>query len=71
MSADILNLRLARKRRDRAVKEEQAALNRTAFGRSKAEREHRRLLAEKDDRHLESHRLERPSGTGPADDDPA
>ncbi|MBV9393173.1 MAG: DUF4169 family protein [Methylobacteriaceae bacterium] len=57
MSADVINLRRARKaaRRDKA--EAQAAVNRTAFGASTAERE--RLKAEKQRRakHLDQHRL--------------
>jgi hypothetical protein len=36
--AEIINLRRARKRKERAGKEAQAAANRTTFGRSKAER---------------------------------
>ena len=36
--AEIVNLRLARKARARAAKEADAAANRVAFGRSKAER---------------------------------
>jgi hypothetical protein len=36
--AELINLRRARKRKERAVKEAEAAENRTAFGRGKAER---------------------------------
>ena len=36
--SEIINLRLARKRKQRAGKEAQAAANRIAFGRSRAER---------------------------------
>ena len=36
--ADIINLRRARKRKERAEKDAKAAENRIAFGRSKAER---------------------------------
>lgn len=39
MTGEPVNLRQARKRRDRAAREEQAARNRAAHGRSKAERE--------------------------------
>lgn len=39
MSADIVNLRQARKRKDRADKEARAAENRTRFGRKKSDRE--------------------------------
>lgn len=38
MSADVVNLRQARKRKARAAAERQAAENRAAHGRSKAER---------------------------------
>lgn len=39
MSAEIVNLRMARKRRDRAAKEAQSERNRFEHGRSKAERD--------------------------------
>jgi hypothetical protein len=54
---DVVNLRRARKARDRATAEAQAAQNRIEFGRTKAERklaEAEKTLAE---RHLEGHRL--------------
>ena len=38
MSGDVVNLRMARKRRDRATKEADAERNRFEHGRSKAER---------------------------------
>jgi Domain of unknown function (DUF4169) len=57
MSADIINLRLARKRRERLVKQEEAAQNRRSFGQTKADREHGRLSAEKSARDLEAHKL--------------
>ncbi|SDR63301.1 protein of unknown function [Rhizobiales bacterium GAS191] len=56
--SEIVNLRLARKRRDRSAKEEVAAKNRLAFGETKAEREHKRLLADKAVRHLDAHKLD-------------
>jgi hypothetical protein len=55
--AEIVNLRRARKARDRASSEAQAEQNRIAFGRTKAERkltEAEKTLAE---RRLEGHRL--------------
>lgn len=55
--AEIVNLRRARKARDRATSEAQAAQNRIDFGRTKAERtltEAEKTLAE---RRLEGHRL--------------
>ena len=54
--AEIINLRRARKRKERAEKEAQAAENRIAFGRTKAERalsEARKDLAT---RRLEAHK---------------
>ncbi|HEV2511062.1 DUF4169 family protein [Bosea sp. (in: a-proteobacteria)] len=65
--AEIVNLRRARKARDRASAEAQAEQNRIAFGRTKAERkltEAEKALAE---RRLEGHRLEGdPDGKGKA-----
>jgi Domain of unknown function (DUF4169) len=57
---DLLNLRRARKGRDRKRKEAEAAENRIAFGLTKAER--RRLDSERDkvERDLEGHKLLRP-----------
>lgn len=55
--AEIVNLRRARKARNRATSEAQAAQNRIDFGRTKAERtltEAEKSLAE---RRLEGHRL--------------
>ncbi|MEI5665366.1 DUF4169 family protein [Bosea sp. CCNWLW174] len=55
--AEIVNLRRARKARDRASAEAKAEQNRIAFGRTKAERkltEAEKTLAE---RRLEGHRL--------------
>jgi hypothetical protein len=57
---DVVNLRRARKARDRGEKENAAQANRVAFGRTKAERAlteaERRLAAAK----LDAHRLEKP-----------
>ncbi|MEP2724415.1 DUF4169 family protein, partial [Roseibium sp.] len=39
MSADIVNLRQARKKKARSEREKQAAENRTTFGRSKADKQ--------------------------------
>jgi hypothetical protein len=64
MSADILNLRLARKRRERLAKEEEAARNRRLHGETKAVRDERRLSGEKASRDLDAHRRE-PSGSEP------
>ncbi len=40
MTADIVNLRKARKARDRSAQKKRAEENRVKFGRTKAEREH-------------------------------
>ncbi|QGM97638.1 DUF4169 family protein [Methylocystis parvus] len=57
---EIVNLRRARKARDRREKEEAAQANRVAYGRTKAERElneaRKRLEAEK----LDAHRRDTP-----------
>jgi hypothetical protein len=45
--AEIVNLRLARKAKRRAVAEQVAAENRARFGLSRAERERQRLEAER------------------------
>lgn len=57
--SDIINLRLARKRKDRAAKERQAEENRTRFGRSKSEKSEARALAEREARLLDGHKRDR------------
>lgn len=56
--AEIVNLRQARKRKERAEKDAKAAENRVAFGRTKVERElseaEKKLVA----RRIEGHRRE-------------
>ena len=54
--AEIVNLRQARKRKARAEKEAQAAENRVAFGRPKAERSLGKAQRDIDLRRLEGHR---------------
>jgi hypothetical protein len=59
---EIVNLRRARKQKNRELKQAEAARNRAAFGRSKAEKrlvESERALAAAS---LEARRLERPDG---------
>ncbi len=56
MSAEIVNLKRARKDRARTDKERQAAENRVRFGRTKAERSIEAADAEKKFRELEGHR---------------
>ena len=58
MSGDVVNLRMARKRRDRAVKEADAERNRFEHGRSKSERDLARTRNEKAARELEASRRE-------------
>lgn len=54
--ADIVNLRLARKRRDRATKDEAAAENRARHGRTKAEKQLDRATADKERSFVDGHR---------------
>ena len=60
--SEIVNLRRARKQKNRELKHAEAAENRAVFGRSKAEKrlmEAERALAEA---RLDARRLERPDG---------
>ena len=54
--AEIINLRQARKRRQRAEKEARASENRIAFGRTKAERTLSEAQKDLVDRRLEGHK---------------
>ena len=56
--AEIVNLRLVRKRKARDDKDAAAAANRAKFGRTKAEREVEALKREQADRLLDGHRLD-------------
>jgi hypothetical protein len=56
--SEIVNLRLARKRKDRAEAEREAAERRVLFGRSKAEREAESERRERERRALDGHRRE-------------
>jgi hypothetical protein len=58
MNAEIVNLRKARKARDRVAKEKQAEENRAKFGRSKAERERAETDNANAVRRLDAHRRE-------------
>ncbi|MGD9543643.1 MAG: DUF4169 family protein [Methylocystis sp.] len=62
---DVVNLRRARKQRDRRVKEQAAQTSRVAHGRSKSEREATATRAELENTRLDGHKRERDS------DDPA
>lgn len=54
---DVINLRQARKQRARQDKDAEAARNRTAFGRSKADKQRDQSVADLAERRLEAHRL--------------
>ncbi|TAM11578.1 MAG: DUF4169 family protein [Nevskiaceae bacterium] len=56
--ANIINLRLARKRKARVEKAEKAAENRARFGRTKAEKQHERLQEELDRTRLDGAHVE-------------
>ena len=58
MTADIINLRRARKAKARTEREHDAALNRTAFGRSRAEKEKATAEHHLSDRRIDAHRRE-------------
>jgi hypothetical protein len=58
VSAEVVNLRLARKRRERSAKEEEAARNRPLHGETKAARTRKRLAAEMAKRDLDARKLE-------------
>lgn len=62
MTAEIVNLRKARKARDRAGREAEAAANRSKFGRSKAERRTESLEDARKARVLDGHRRDETGG---------
>ena len=55
---DVVSLRLHRKRKDRAAKDEQAAENRAKFGRSKAEKKLTDAETAKAAKDLDAHKLD-------------
>ncbi|GAC1557458.1 MAG: hypothetical protein NVS2B5_19550 [Beijerinckiaceae bacterium] len=57
MSADIVNLRRARKAASRRKSEADAAANRASFGRSAAERTRAAAEGQQNAKHLDQHRL--------------
>lgn len=65
MSADIINLRQARKARDRKARESEAETNRRLHGRTKAERKLKDALDSKAQQTLDAHQLERKPGGDP------
>ena len=56
--ADVIKLRIARKKKEAADDESRTRQNRISFGRSKQEREADRTLRQKQQRALEAHRRE-------------
>ena len=58
--ADIVNLRQARKQKARDEKVRAAEQNRALHGRSKAEKQRDRLIADKSDKFVAGHRREKP-----------
>lgn len=70
MTAEIVNLRKARKVRDRAEKERRAEENRAKFGRPKAERERAKSNHEIAVRRLEAHKRTDTADPPGEDDDP-
>jgi hypothetical protein len=66
MTADVINLRRARKEREREAKATEAAANRLAFGRSKAQKQAERLESNRISRAVDGARL---SPDGPKRDD--
>lgn len=65
--SEIVNLRQARKRKVRAESAAEAAANRAAHGRSRAEKVNSRLARELERRKLEEHRREASAGPLPQD----
>ncbi|HVV61141.1 MAG TPA: DUF4169 family protein [Pseudolabrys sp.] len=60
--ADVVNLRIARKRATRQQEELRASANRLAHGRPAAERKLDAAQAEKDSHNLDRHRIDRGDG---------
>jgi hypothetical protein len=58
MTGDVVNLRLARKRKAREEAEAAAAANRTKFGRSKQEKQLTRAIGEIETQRMDGKRLE-------------
>jgi len=63
MSGDVVNLRMARKRRDRTAKEAEAERNRFEHGRSKTERDLARARNDKASRDHDASRREPDKGS--------
>ena len=59
MAADLINLRRARKTRDRVQREQNAAEKRRLFGRSKTEKKTEAAKRERTERAIDGHRLDK------------
>jgi hypothetical protein len=57
--ADVINLNQKRKAKARTDKEQRAAENRIKFGRTKEEKKLEAAKAEKQQRHIDGHKLEK------------
>ncbi|OJJ11348.1 hypothetical protein BKI51_14610 [Alphaproteobacteria bacterium AO1-B] len=68
MSAEIVNLRQARKQKQRQTKEKTAESNRQKFGRTKAEREADRRRQDMLEKQVDGHKLDCPAPMPPGDD---
>ncbi len=68
MSADIVNLRRARKARARTQEEAEAVANRIRFGRTKAERERAAAVTDLEQRRLAGHEIPSPRDPAKPDD---
>jgi Domain of unknown function (DUF4169) len=60
MSAEIINLRQARKQKQRQMNEKTADDNRRKFGRSKAERDDARRRRDELEKQVDGHKLDKP-----------
>lgn len=65
MSADIINLRQARKAKARAERERQAAEHRARYGRTRADREHRAAISVLDAARLDGAKITHTQGRKP------
>ena len=61
MTAQIINLKQARKQRARLEKQKSAAASREKFGRTKGQKNREKLTSEKSVSHLDAHRLDKDS----------
>jgi|LNFM01.1.fsa_nt_gb hypothetical protein len=69
MTADIVNLRQARKQKLRAEKATKASENRSLFGRSRAQRDHEDATRTLQEKALSLHRRGDHPASGPKSDD--